>query len=56
MQEMQETWVLSLGLENPLQEAWQPIPVFLPGESLGQRSLVGHSPQGLKESNMTEVT
>ena len=24
--------------------AWQPIPVFLPGESRGQRSLVGYSP------------
>ena len=23
---------------------WQPTPVFLPGESLGQRSLVGYSP------------
>ena len=25
---------------------WQPTPVFLPGESHGQRSLAGHSPQG----------
>ena len=24
--------------------AWQPTPVFLPGESHGQRSLVGYSP------------
>ena len=31
-------------------------PVFLPGESLGQRSLVGYSPQGPKESDMTEAT
>ena len=29
--------------------------VFLPGESYGQRSLVGYSPEGLKESDMTEV-
>ena len=29
-------------------------PVFLPGESLGQRSLVGYSPQGPKESDTTE--
>ena len=29
-------------------------PVFLPGESHGQRSLVGYSPQGCKESDMTE--
>ena len=29
---------------------WQPAPVFLPGEFLQQRSLVGYSPQGCKES------
>ena len=34
---------------------WQPTPVFLPGEFHGQRSPVGYSPQGLKESDMTEV-
>ena len=28
----------------PWRRAWQPIPVFLPGESQGQRSLVGYSP------------
>ena len=33
---------------------WQPTPVFLPGESHGQRSLAGHSPQGQKESDTTE--
>ena len=33
---------------------WQPTPVFLPGESHGRRSLVGYSPRGLKELNMTE--
>ena len=33
---------------------WQPTPIFLPGESHGQRSLVGHSPQGGKESDTTE--
>ena len=32
-----------------------PIPVFLPGESQGQRSLVGYSPQGRKELDMTEA-
>ena len=31
-------------------------PVFLPGESHGQRSLVGYSSWGHKESDMTEVT
>ena len=34
--------------------AWQPTPVFLPGESPGQRSLVGGSPWGGKESGTTE--
>ena len=32
----------------------QPTPVFLPGESHGWRSLVGYSPRGRKESDMTE--
>ena len=36
-------WVLSLGWEDPLKRKWQPTPVFLPGESHGQRSLVGYS-------------
>ena len=35
---------------------WQPTPVFLPGESQGQRSLVGCCPWGRTESYMTEVT
>ena len=35
---------------------WQPTPVFLPGGSLEQRSLVGCRPQGRKESDMTEHT
>ena len=35
---MQELWVQSLGRKDPLQEEWQPIPVFLPGESYGQRT------------------
>ena len=33
---------------------WQPIPVFLPGKFHGQRSLVGYSPWGHKESDPTE--
>ena len=33
---------------------WHPTPVFLPGEPHGQRSLVGCSPWGRKESDMTE--
>ena len=31
------------------------IPVFLPGESHGQRSLLGHSPWGQQESDMAEL-
>ena len=33
---------------------WPPTPVLLPGKSHGQRSLVGCSPWGCKESDMTE--
>ena len=40
----------------PWRRAWQPTPVFLSGESHGQRSLVGYSPSVWKELNMTEVT
>ena len=40
----------------PWMRAWYPIPVFLPRESHGQRSLVDYSPQGHRESDMTEVT
>ena len=29
---------------NPWRMKWQPTPVFLPGESHGQRSLAGYSP------------
>ena len=39
---------------SPRRKAWQPIPVFLPGESHGQRSLVGYSPCSHKESDTTE--
>ena len=35
---------------------WQPTPVFLPGESQGQGSLVGCCLWGRIESDMTEVT
>ena len=42
------------GSGSPWKRAWQPTPVFLPGESHGQRSLVGYSPCGCKESNITE--
>ena len=38
----------------PWIRAWQPTPVFLPGEFHGQRSLVGYSPWGRKELDTTE--
>ena len=44
----QEMQVQFLGQEDPLGRAWQPIPVFLPGESHGQRSLAGYSPGVVK--------
>ena len=50
---MQEDPVPSLGREDPLQKEMA-TPVFLSGESHGQRSLVGYSSWGLKESDMTE--
>ena len=40
----------------PWRRAWQPTPVFLPGESHGQRSLVAYSPRGHKESDTAEKT
>ena len=38
----------------PWRRKWQPTPVFLPGKSHAQRSLVGYSPSGRKESDTTE--
>ena len=38
----------------PWSRKWQPAPVFLPGESHGQRSLVGYSLWGHRESDLTE--
>ena len=35
----------------PWRRAWQPTPVFLPGESHEQRNLAGYSPWGHKESD-----
>ena len=50
---MKETWVLSLGSEEPLEKGMA-TPVFLPGESHGQRSLAGYSPRCCKELDTTE--
>ena len=46
---MQETWVQSLGQEDPLAKGLATTPVFLSGEFPGQRSLAGYSPWGCKE-------
>ena len=40
----------------PWRRAWQPTPVFLLAQSHGQRSLVGYSSRGLKESDMSDAT
>ena len=50
---VQETQIWTLGQEDPQRRKWQPIPVFLPGKSHGQRSLVGYSSWGQKESFTT---
>ena len=53
---MRETWVQSLGGEDPLEEGMATTPVFLPGESQGQRRLMGYSPWGRKELDTSEAT
>ena len=53
---MQETrldpWVGKI----PWKKKWLPTPVFLPGEFHAQRSLLGYSPRGSKDSDTTEAT
>ena len=49
-----ETWVQSLGQEDPLEKKMEPTLVFFLGEFHGQRRLVGYSPRGHKESDTTE--
>ena len=45
-----DPWVRKM----PWRRKWQLTPVFLPGESQGQRSLADYSPRGHKELEMTE--
>ena len=52
MQELQEMQIRFLCWEDPMRRAWQPTPVFLPGQS----SLAGCSPWGPKESDITKAT
>ena len=54
-QEPQETQVQAPDWEDVLEEGMAIHPVSLLGESHGQRSLVGYSPRGFKELDMTEV-
>ena len=51
---MQETQVQSLGREDPLEKRMAPTPLFLLGESHGERSLVGYSLWGREKSDLTE--
>ena len=54
MQELQKTWVWSLGWEDPWRRKWQPALVLLPGKFHRQRYLVGYSPTDCKELDTTE--
>ena len=51
---LQETQVWSLDREDPLEKGMATTPVFLPGESHGQRRLEGYSPWGHKGSDTTK--
>ena len=51
---MRETQVQSWVGKISWRRKWQPTPVFLPGESHGQRSLVGYDPWGCKALDTTE--
>jgi len=51
---MQETWVRSLGQEDPLEKEKAITTVFLLEESRGQRSLVDCSPWGHRELDTTK--
>ena len=53
---VEHDWATSLSLFTFMhwRRKWRPTPVFLPGKSHGQRSLVGYSPWGHKESDASE--
>ena len=51
---MWETWVRSLGQEDPLQGEMLTTPIILPIEFHRQRSPVGYSPWDRKQTDMTE--
>ena len=52
---MQEMQIWSQGWEYPMEEGMVTTPVFLPEESHGQRSLVGHSPWDQKGLDSVET-
>jgi len=52
---MQKMMVRSLGQDDPWSRKWQPKPVCSLGKFHGQRSLVGYSPWGHKESDTTSL-
>ena len=54
MQETQESWVRTLGQEDPLEEEMATQSSILPENSHGQRSLVDYSPKGGREADRTE--
>ena len=51
---MQEAWVDSQMGRIPWRRKWKSTPGFLPGKPHGERSLMGYSPRGFKESDTTE--
>ena len=51
---MQETWVQSLGWEDPLEKEIAACSNILPGKSHGQRSLADYSPWGRKQLDTTD--
>ena len=51
---MQETWVRSLGWEDPLEKEMATQSSTLAGKSYGRRNLVGYNPRDRKELDTTE--
>ena len=49
-----ETWISSLGQEDPLEKEMATYSSILPGKFHGQRSVEGYSPWGHKESDRTK--
>ena len=54
MQEIQKTWVQSLGGEDPLEKKMTTYSSILAGKFHGHRNLVGYSPWSHKELGTTE--